>query len=174
MATMPSTHADLDEFAAEHNHTWSEDGLTVEAKQSELREAGLFDEAAATTTDEPVTTDDPYAEGEPSPEPAERTRAYEADRELSEIRTYGEEGSLPKEIPQPEEQDEDEEDNPVIEKDTQTGLVELTRTEETGKVPEPETGDLWEYVTSMDPIKARAQSAEAHAKLEALEEVQSG
>jgi hypothetical protein len=168
---MPSTHAALDEYAADHNYTWSGDGLTVAQKQSELQEAGLFDESDA--ADEQPVGDDPYAEGEPQPMPAERTLETELDKGLSEILTYGEEGSLIKQIPQPEE-DETEEDNPVIEKDTESGLVQLTRPEAEGTPPEPDTSDLGEYVTSIHPIKARAQSAEAHAKLEALEEVNSG
>ena len=38
-AAMPRTHAGLDELAAERNHSWSSDDLTVAEKQWELTEA---------------------------------------------------------------------------------------------------------------------------------------
>ena len=33
---LPGTHAKLDELAAERGHEWSDEGLTVAAKQAEL------------------------------------------------------------------------------------------------------------------------------------------
>jgi hypothetical protein len=38
---LPSTHADLDAFAAANDHTWSADDLKVADKQAELQAAGL-------------------------------------------------------------------------------------------------------------------------------------
>ena len=113
----------------------------------------------------------PVEEKDESPEPKSKGRKLsEEEKSLSEIRTYGEEGSLPKEIPQPEKDDE-EEDHPVIERDAMGGLTLQTRSELVEEGEDLDTGDVGDYVTALDPIKARAQSAEAHAKLEALEEV---